>query len=104
MKNTAFKKPQAVKDCKTHFELSYNIDETKEDETERTMYNFDFVKVVNLDYETIVSAIIRQKYSIDKEFALNNNYQTEGTSQEWESYQADRVMAKTIAKQILGKN
>lgn len=102
MKNTAFKKPQVVKDCKTHFELSYNINETKEGETERTMYNFDFVKVVNLDYETIVSAIIRQKYSIDQEFALNNNYQTEGTSQEWEEYQSYRILAKQTAKSILG--
>lgn len=104
MKVNAMSAPDAIQKMPNGFACNYNINEqTQTVENQQVIsYNYDQIRIDNIEYSTIVSAILRQKYSIDKEFALTNNYACEGTSPEWEEYQIDRAQAKAIAKTILG--
>ena len=101
MKAISFDNPLKVVNYKSHYEINYNVHIKTDQETQRQFYEFDSVKVTDLNYDTIVSFILRAKYSQDKEFAFTNNYACEGTSPEWEAYQDDRINAKAIAREIL---
>ena len=73
----------------------------------------DVIEVDVLDYSTIVSAIIRSKYSQDDVEAILSNYQLckdgeaetkyEEYTDKYNAYQDYRVHAKSIAKDVLNK-
>ena len=68
-------------------------------------YNYSEVKVSKTaTYAEIVSAIIAEKYSLDKEIALINNQNQDTVSDEdiaeYTAYQDFRSLAKTIAKAV----
>ena len=75
------------------------------DEGSTTSYDFNEVSVEKTaDYGEIVSAIIREKYSVGHEIALINNQNRETISEEdvaeYVEYQDFRELAKIIAKGV----
>ncbi len=99
--------PKTVIRTSNGYQINFDIQSEEraiEDSTEtEAFYSFCTVEVKNLQYAEIINAIITNKYRIDEEIALNNNYHAEGMSGKWEAYQDYRNLAKQTAKSILGE-
>lgn len=71
------------------------------DPIEITEYEVTYVDVDNVDYESIVEGLIRQKYSISNEFAILRQASTK--IEDFEEYNTYAENCKTLAKQWLQK-
>ena len=71
------------------------------DPIEITEYEVTYVDVDNVDYESIVEGLIRQKYSISNEFAILRQASTK--IEDFEEYNTYAEICKTLAKQWLQK-
>lgn len=68
-----------------------------------TEYEYDEVMVEKVDYPSIVTALIRQRYSADQvEAIILNGNDTSEHEEEYKALQAWRKEAKAMAKGILG--
>lgn len=85
--------------------IRYNIIEniTKQDNDQSiTSYEYNELVVSAMNYASIVSAIIRDKYSADAvEAILLNGSDTEEHANEYNKLQEYRIFAKNTAKEIL---
>jgi predicted DNA repair protein MutK len=86
------------------FYLNFNIGQ-KQDEEHGEYYEADTVEVSDTNYDTLVEALIRTRYSLSNEIAMINNRiafpaDTDKTA-EFEAYQAWRIMAKETAVNAL---
>ncbi|MDA3790504.1 MAG: hypothetical protein PF503_18680 [Desulfobacula sp.] len=86
--------------------LFYNfsiVESEKTDETgTRTSFDYESVEVKDKKKSTVIAAIMRDRYSIDEEFALvNNKFKNKDNADlEYDDYQAMRSMIKDIAKDL----
>lgn len=96
-------KPKLIERLPRGYTVRFNLREAEGPEGEPG-YSYDEVSVPDLNYSTIVSAIIRHKYSESAEIAhLNNRINDpEGRADEWQQYQAWRDFAKTYTRETLG--
>jgi hypothetical protein len=88
---------------KTFF--NFNIVESqKTDEAgTRTVFNYEYIEVENKNRDSLIRAIMRDKYTVDDEIALLNN-KFRGKAKDitdYDDYQAFRIKAK---KEIGEKN
>lgn len=76
--------------------FNYNIT-TRVTEEGETEYIYDSIKIEEpFSRDAIIRALIKERYSIDDEVALINNYNS-GTGQiEYDEYQNYRTQVKTI--------
>ena len=95
-----------------NFEDVEHIDEEGIESDSQKHYMCDLIEVATLDYASIVSAIIREKYSQDDVEAILSNYQLckDGEAgedrciryeEDYNAYQDYRAMAKQVANQII---
>lgn len=83
-----------------HYIINYDIQFNKD----KNLFQWNSVRVDNLIYDEIVSAIIRDKYSNDKMQAIINNQLLEPSEEhvkEFMEMQEWRKFAKSYAKEIL---
>ena len=99
MKYEANENPRKVLQTENGFEINYDF--TPVQKEERTVIEFKKIIVPAIDYGLIVSAIIHDKYSIDDEIALRNNFVIEGDSELWQEYLLYREHAKSIANEVI---
>jgi hypothetical protein len=100
MKVNSDHSPKQFTKSKGKLFFNYNIVESeKTDENEtRTVFDYDSVEVKNKDKNTIIAAIMRDRYSIDEEFALiNNKFKLGKIDPEYDDYQSTRDSIKNIA-------
>lgn len=88
-----------------NYHVNFGIEQiTKSDPftgIENTGFQYTSVEISGSpDYGKIISAIIREKYSIDAEFAIINAYQDGGKIEEYLAFQKWRTLAKWIATSI----
>ena len=108
MRANSIIRPKLTSYIKNTRVINYDITPVEDAETGRTSYNHERVTVKKTArYGEIVSAIIRSRYNADEEFAVNNNFNIENPEQEdideYNEYQSFRVLAKILAKVVLGK-
>lgn len=86
---------QTVQRRQNGYAIIFDILETEE--------GFEYNEVIStsIDLNPITSAIVRQYYSHDDEMQIINDYLVNGTSNQWEAYQAIRAKAKVIATGIV---
>ncbi len=80
--------------------INFNIEETIMDQPEGellTMFIYDSVLVTHLTRDNVISAIIRDRYSIDQVEAITNNYLDGRNALEFIKLQNYRYYAKSIA-------
>ena len=77
------------------------VDDIKEVIPYRMDENIYYLESTN--YPNLVSELIRIKYSVDDELALEANYRINGDSKEEQEFQNWRKECKKIAKQILNE-
>ena len=100
-------RPEAIQDLGTgYYNIHFNIKEVQENEIddndnviEVTKYQADVMRVDDISYGGIVSAMIRNKYSLDQEFALQR--QREIKSKEFFNYSSYCEQCKAIAREML---
>ena len=100
MKIYSSEKPKKVTEVNGKYEIIYNTNVIESDGA--VSYESEKVIVDRIDYGQIVSAIIHEKYSVDDEIALRNNYTSSSKAAEWVEYQAYREFAKSVAREIVG--
>jgi|GEM_PF-1345842 len=66
----------------------------------RTIFNYEIIEICSCDYDEIVRKLIEEKYSIDQETALINNFNANIKVDEYIIYQQFREIAKLIAQSI----
>ena len=79
------------------YHFNYNIEEVI-DEEGRKSFNCDTVHVHSIDYDTIVNAMVREKYPLDKELALHR--QREIKTEEFQVYFDYCEECKRIAREL----
>lgn len=100
-------RPEAILDLGTGcFNIHFNIEEVQENEIDDnenivtvTKYQADVMRVSDVSYSGIVNAMIRNKYSLDQEFALQR--QREIKSEEFFHYNSFCELCKAAAREIL---
>ena len=65
------------------YHFNYNIEEVIDEEGNKS-FNCDTVHVHSVDYDTIVNAMVREKYPLDRELALHR--QREIKTEEFQEY------------------
>lgn len=100
MKSNSNIKPETILDLGDgSFHFNYNIKEVEtitEDGVIHKSFNYDTVHVNNNNYDTIVSAMIREKYSSDAEFAIQRQRDTK--PDEFQQYFDYCEQCKLLAK------
>lgn len=93
------KLPALLKADNNNYTVTYAIEESVYNgSTVYLNYTFD---TNNIEYNSLVSAIIRQKYSQDDIEAIILNYLDKGVSEEYTQLQDWRLNAKSKAKEVL---
>ena len=82
--------------CRVYFNKS-----TKEVE-EATIYEADYVEVDTLSREDVVVAVIRSKYSLNKELSIRREYinNQSGTTEKWSEFCEFVEFAKGVANTL----
>ncbi|MGQ1890651.1 hypothetical protein ACT29H_09435 [Thermophagus sp. OGC60D27] len=99
MKAQATKRPPDIEDLGKQKRFNFNVQEIDTDDG--TIFEYEFV-VCDNNRDSLITALIRRKYTTDKELALINNYQ-DGEQEhidEYNEYQSYRIECKTIANQF----
>jgi len=86
---------------KSRGKLFFNFHVIESEKTDehgtRTVFDYDFVEVKDENRNSIISAIMRDKYTIDDEIALINNKAENGNIDlEYDKYQAFRDEVKLM--------
>lgn len=95
MKSNSDNIPSPVFQTASEIQLNFAVEQTE------TGYSHETVFVQQLDRDKIISAIIRDKYSVDAEFAIANNYADGIKIEEFCEFQKQRSLAKWLADQLL---
>lgn len=93
---------RVIVDNIAHYVINYKI----EFNNDKNLFQWNSVRVNNLIYDEIVSAIIRDKYSNDKMQAIINNHLMEPDEEhikEFQEMQEWRKFAKSYAKELLAQ-
>jgi len=82
-------------------QVNYNVSERECEGV--VMYEYDTVTIDKLDYSHIVRKLISERYTIEDELALINNYIADPAMYEdrYNEYQSYREECKLLATQIL---
>ena len=83
-----------------HYEVYFNIEFNQD----RGLYQWEVVRVDEMKYDKLVSAIIKSHFNDDKIQAIINNYLLDSSEEhvkEFNELQEWRKRAKQIAKEIL---
>lgn len=100
MKSISNERPDILQDLGDgSFHFNYNIKEVEtitEEGVIHKSFNYDTVHVNNNNYDTIVSAMIREKYSSEEEFAIQRQRDTK--PDEFKAYFDYCEQCKLIAK------
>lgn len=96
-----------------NFESVEHASEEEEEADDQKHFKCELIEVKSLDYSSIVSAVIRGKYTQDDVEAILSNYQLckDGEAgdkcsvytQRYTEYQARRVLAKDVANEVMNK-
>jgi hypothetical protein len=80
-------------------QVTFNVQQTEQPDPEDTneRWEYDYVEVDNLKYETIVSAIVRDKYTEEQKNTILSNYLEGRGTEEFIELQKVREMAKRVA-------
>ena len=81
------------------YHFNYNIEEVIDEESNKS-FNCDTVHVHSVDYDTIVNAMVREKYPLDRELALHR--QREIKTEEFQAYFDYCEKCKQIVREVLG--
>lgn len=98
MKARSVISPQSVEFLGNRYRLNYNVEQVLDtDNTE--LFQWDSIEVQSLKKGVVVAQLIRQRYSLDNEIALINNYNLNMAlyEQEYQQYQQYRDECKSIA-------
>ena len=79
------------------YHFNYNIEVS--DNEDIGGYNCDTVHVHSIDYDTIVNAMVREKYTLDRELALHR--QREIKTEEFQAYFDYCEECKSIVREAL---
>lgn len=82
------------------YHFNYNIEEVIDEEGNKS-FNCDTIHVRDISYDNLVSKMIAEKYSIDKELALHR--QREVKTEEFQEYFDYCESCKNIARNALGE-
>lgn len=96
------------------YQIMFNFEHVEHDESDdQKHYMCDMIEVPTLDYATIISAIIRGRYSQDDVEAIISNYQlckdneagdkSDEYMQSYTVYQNYRTAAKHVANNVLNR-
>lgn len=96
-------KPKLIELIPRGYAVRFDVEESEGPDGEPG-YSYEEVNVPDLNYSTIVSGIIRHKYSESAEIAHINNQlnDPEGRADEWHEYQDWRDFAKAYTRETLG--
>ena len=101
MKANSDNRPETFVKSRNKLFFNFNIIESEKTDEHgtRTVFDYDSVEVENQDRDSIIKAIIRDRYSIDDEIALINNKfkAADKEDPEHDAYQAFRYDVKQIA-------
>jgi hypothetical protein len=103
MKVNSDHKPNQFTESREKLFFNYNVVESEKTDEHgtRTVFDYDVVEVKDKNKNTIIAAIMRDKYSINEEFALiNNKFKNKDIDPEYNNYQAMRAAVKEIAKDL----
>ena len=80
-------------------QVLWNIERTDKTEDGKLIenWNFDYCEVNNFNRETIISGVIRSKYSQNEVEAITSNFLQGKDTQEFSDYQTFRQFAKYVA-------
>ena len=88
--------------------IRFNI--VEKEATEESKVSWDCTQLAvskQASYSDIISGVIRSEYSVDSEFAINNNHNQPNPDEEdieaYNDYQEYRGLAKVLAKVVLKK-
>jgi len=104
MKANSDTKPKQFIKARDKTLFNFNITKTTKEDidgTSRPSFDFEYVEIKgDVTRDKLVTAMIRDKYSIDEEFALINNKfkNKDKTDPEYDNYQSTRAVVKEIAK------
>lgn len=105
MKGNSNNYPDITKQSAGLTQVRYDITETTKDNpdgTTRTSYDFTYVAIEGiLTRAKVIDAIIADVHSKDAELALINNELLSPGTAAYSEYQALRIKAKDIAKEVL---
>jgi len=95
-------KPKLIQESFPGYLIRFDL--TEEIKNEEAGWSYKETAAPNLEYGTVVAAIIHHRYPIDAEIALLNNYivDPEARASEWQEYQDWRAFAKTYTRETLG--
>ena len=80
------------------YHFNYNIEEVIDEESNKS-FNGDTVHVHSVDYDTIINAMVREKYPLDRELALHR--QREIKTEEFQEYFDYCEECKQIVREAL---
>ena len=78
-------------DLRYGFDFNFNIEKTENG------YTYNTVFVQKKERNMLIQSLIHDKYSVDDEIALNNNYNAGLNLDKYAEYQEYRVTCKNIA-------
>ncbi len=98
MKARSVTSPSVVEFLGNRYRLNYNIEQVLDSENNE-VFEWDFIEVHDFKKGVVVAELIRQRYSLDDEIALINNYNLNSAlyEQEYQEYQDYRNECKSIA-------
>lgn len=100
MKSNSNTRPERFIDLGGRYLFNFNIIESVT-ESGGTSYDCECVEIKSATKDEIVKAIIHDRYSIDDEIALVNNYNAGLHIDEYNAYQDYRTEAKRIANESI---
>lgn len=107
MKANSDTKPKKFIKSRGKLFFNFNVVESEkiDEHGTRIVFDYEFVEVKTKDRKSVISAIMRDKYSTDEEFAfINNKFKNKDTIDlEYEDYQATRDLVKEIVKGLKRK-
>lgn len=95
--------PEQFTKSKGKLFFNYNIVESEkiDEQGTRTVFDYESIEVKDKNKNTIIAAIMRDKYTIDEEFAfINNKAKNKDADSEYDDYQAMRAAVKEIVKDL----
>lgn len=107
MRQSCLERQPALVDLRnSKFQFIYNQEEVTKpdpDGTLKTFWEYDYIEVTGCEEAIIIAALIHQRYSLDDEIALINNFNlaTEVGIAEYNTYQEYRVLIKELVKTTL---
>lgn len=107
MRQSCLERQPALVDLKNgKFQFIYNQEEVTKPDPEgalKTFWEYDYIEVTGCEEAIIIAALIHQRFSLDDEIALINNFNlgTQAEIDEYNTYQQYRSSIKELVKTTL---